>query len=370
MIFSGSFIKFQSGLRTASVSALVAGAIFAGTPGSPAEDNLACIGCHTTRGLTARLSESETLPLTIDMNAFGSSVHGSQSCTACHQNIREFPHPESSAESYRDFQLESSKRCETCHEEQARQGLDSIHTRILASGNKNAAVCIDCHGSHAIGKPDSPRHKMSTSCGRCHGIIYAQYAGSVHGQSLLESDNPDVPACTGCHESHTQEDPTTQAFRLKSPKICAECHANKSLMQKYNITADVFNTYVADFHGLTVTLFDKQHPDQPMNAAVCIDCHGIHDIQKVTAANSSVIKQNLLATCRKCHPEASLNFPDSWMGHFLPSRDRYPMVYWVNMFYRFLIPITIGGMLVFVLIDAGGRIVRRLRGEHVDGRGV
>jgi hypothetical protein len=58
------------------------------------------------------------------------------------------------------------------------------------------------------------------------------------------------------------------------------------------------------------------------------------------------------------------------MGHFLPSRDRYPLVYWVNVFYRFLIPITIGGMLVFVLVDAGGRIVRRLRREHVNGKGA
>jgi len=370
MIFDDLHGRFGLGLLAAGFSVLLAVAFCSGTPGVAAEGRDSCIGCHTTPGLTARFPGSETLPLTIDMDAFGSSVHGSQSCTACHQNIREFPHPENSAETYRDFQLENSRRCETCHDEQARQGLDSIHAHALASGNKNAAVCIDCHGSHAIGKPDSPRHMMSTNCGKCHGIIYAQYAGSVHGESLLQGDNPDVPACAGCHESHTQEDPTTQAFRLKSPKICAECHANKNLMQQYNITADVFNTYVADFHGLTVTLFDKQHPDQPMNAAVCTDCHGIHDIQKVTAANSSVIKQNLLATCRKCHPEASLNFPDSWMGHFLPWRVRYPLVYWVNMFYRFLIPITIGGMLLFVLIDAGGRIVRRLRGEHANGRGV
>jgi hypothetical protein len=139
-------------------------------------------------------------------------------------------------------------------------------------------------------------------------------------------------------------------------------------MGRYNITADVFNTYVADFHGLTITLFDKQHPDQKMNAAVCTDCHGIHDIEKVTDANSSVIKQNLLATCRRCHPDANLNFPDSWLGHFPPTRDRYPLVYWINVFYRFLIPSTIGGMVVFVLVDAGGRIVRRFRRRRAEGK--
>jgi len=361
MIFSDSFIKFQSSLRTASVSALVAGAIFAGTPGSPAEDNRACIGCHTTQGLATQFASSENLPLTISVASLKSSVHGTQNCTACHVDIWEFPHPESTAGSYREFQLEYSRQCERCHTEQAKLGLDSNHARALAAGNKNAAVCTDCHGSHAVAKPDSPRHRISTNCGGCHGAIYAQYTSSAHGQSLLESENPDVPVCTDCHEAHNQEDPTTQTYRLKSPKICATCHANETLMGKYNITADVFNTYVADFHGLTVTLFDKQYPDQRTNAAVCTDCHGIHDIQKVTAANSSVIKQNLLTTCRKCHPDASLNFPDSWMGHFTPTRDRYPMVYWINMFYKFLIPTTIGGMVVFVIIDAGGRIIRRLR---------
>jgi predicted CXXCH cytochrome family protein len=183
----------------------------------------------------------------------------------------------------------------------------------------------------------------------------------VHGKALLEDSNPDVPVCTDCHSSHKQEDPTTQTFRLKSPKLCAKCHGDANLMRKYNISPDVFNTYVADFHGMTVTLFEKEHPDQRVNTAVCTDCHGIHDMQKVTDANSTVVKENLLKTCRKCHPDASAGFPDSWVGHFPPTRDRYPLVYYVNLFYQLLIPITIGGMILFVLGDASGRIIRRCR---------
>lgn len=361
MIFTRSFSRFQRSLRAAGVSVIVAGAFFVGIPGYGAEDDIACIGCHTTQGLETQFASSEKLPLTIGIASLKSSVHGTQNCTACHTTIREFPHPEKTAGNYREFQLENSRQCETCHEDQAKLELDSNHARALEAGNENAAVCTDCHGSHAVGKPDSPRHRISTNCGWCHGIIYEQYTGSAHGQSLLETENPDVPVCTDCHEAHNQEDPTTQAFRLKSPRICAECHADEELMRKYNISPEVFNTYVADFHGLTVTLFDKQHPDQQMNAAVCTDCHGVHDIQKVTDANSSVIKENLLTTCRKCHPDASLNFPDSWLGHFPPSRDRYPLVYWVNLFYKLLIPSTIGGMVVFVLIDAAGRVIRRVR---------
>ena len=167
-----------------------------------------------------------------------------------------------------------------------------------------------------------------------------------------QTSNPDVPVCTDCHGVHHQDDPTTAAFRLKSPSICANCHGNAEMMQKYGISTDVMNTYVADFHGTTVTLFEKQSPDQQTNKAVCTDCHGIHDIKKVTSADATVVKQNLLTTCQKCHPDATTNFPDSWVGHWQPSATSNPLVYYVNLFYKILIPTVIGGMGLFVSIDA------------------
>ena len=327
--------------------------------------DISCVGCHTTRGLSTRFPSGEVLPLTVDVEGLNASVHKTLHCTSCHSGIQKYPHPKMTAAGYRVFQIESGKQCRPCHPNQFEQEMDSTHARAMSAGNLNAAICIDCHGSHAMRKPDQPRYKVSAQCGTCHGAIYAQYITSVHGKALLEGSNPDAPVCTDCHTSHKQEDPTTQAFRLRSPKLCAKCHANAKLMRKYNISPDVFDTYVADFHGMTVTLFEKENPDQRVNAAVCTDCHGIHDMQKVTDANSTVVKENLLNTCRRCHPEATTSFPDSWVGHFPPTRDRYPLVYYVNLFYRFLIPITIGGMVLFVLFDAGGRIVRRFRKGRV-----
>ena len=128
-----------------------------------------------------------------------------------------------------------------------------------------------------------------------------------------------MPVCTDCHGSHSQDDPTTAAFRLKSPDVCGKCHADAALMKKYGISTDVFNTYVADFHGTTVTLFEKQHPDQTTNKAVCTDCHGVHDIMSVTAADATVVKENLLTTCRRCHPDATANFPGQ-LGRPFPTQ--------------------------------------------------
>ena len=49
-------------------------------------------------------------------------------------------------------------------------------------------------------------------------------------------------------------------------------------MNKYEISTEVFDTYVADFHGTTVILFEHQDPNVETNKAVCYDCHGVHNI--------------------------------------------------------------------------------------------
>jgi cytochrome c553 len=130
-------------------------------------------------------------------------------------------------------------------------------------------------------------------------------------------------------------------------------------MSKYDISTDVFDTYVADFHGATVELFERQHPNQETNKAVCYDCHGVHNILPTSDENSRVIKQNLLTTCRQCHPDATDNFPASWTSHFKPSLENNTLVYLVDTFYAIFIPTIIGGFLVFIGADIFRRISDR-----------
>jgi aminopeptidase-like protein len=95
---------------------------------------------------------------------------------------------------------------------------------------------------------------------------------------------------------------------------------------------------------------------------VCTDCHGFHDITSVDDPTAGIaIKANLLIRCQRCHPSVtSENFTDAWMSHYVASPTRFPLVYYVNLFYKFFVPAVIGGMLVFVVSD----IVRR----RLDGR--
>jgi hypothetical protein len=248
------------------------------------------------------------------------------------------------------------EQCADCHESVGGEYADGIHAQSLAQGEANAPSCAECHGSHRIQPPDVPRTRVSDTCGTCHGEIYENYKSSVHGAALYGRDNPDVPVCTDCHAAHDIADPTTAAFRLSSPQMCGECHADEEMMAKYDISTDVFNTYVTDFHGTTVTLFQHNSPNEPTNKAVCYDCHGIHDIQSVTDATEEEIQARLLPTCQKCHPDATENFPASWLSHYVPSLEHYPLVYLVNIFYVVLIPTVLGGFLLFI----GSDIFRRV----------
>ena len=188
----------------------------------------------------------------------------------------------------------------------------------------------------------------------------------MHGQALT-TGNPDVPTCVDCHGVHTMLDPRTTSFRLNSPQLCAKCHADSTMMAKYGISTNVFDTYVSDFHGTTVTLFQRQSPDLPTNKPVCYDCHGVHNMQKITDENSPAFKANLLRVCQRCHPNATANFPASWLSHYEPSLQRFPLIYYVNLFYRIMIPLVIGLMVLYVLIEVISRTIRRSRGSGNEG---
>lgn len=346
----------------------------AGSSSPPVQiDNSSCLFCHSDPELNVELGSGELLPLTIDPGAFDLSTHGSSglTCVTCHSDIETFPHPERTAESIREFKLDYYTICKQCHEEQFNLTLDSVHQKAIAGGNNNAAVCTDCHNPHTQQKLtnantgellDYARLHIPQTCAQCHSAIYDQYRESVHGKALTEQGNLDVPTCIDCHGVHNIQSATTASFRNSTPFLCAECHTNNALMHKYGLSTEVLNTYVADFHGTTVVLFDKNFPDQPTNKPVCTDCHGVHDIARADDPNKGLqTRENLLARCQQCHPGATANFPDSWMSHYIPSAEKYPIVYYVNLFYKYFIPAVLGPMVLLVVMDFGRATINRFK---------
>ena len=359
-----------AGLALAALALSAGGA--SATPAAtapPAQgvDNETCLACHTQPDMRTTLPSGEELFLTIDRDVYNSSVHGEggYACVQCHIGYAGFPHEPIQVQTRREYSVRQATSCSRCHQQQHEQTLVNAHGQAQAAGKVEAAVCTDCHGAHNVESfEEKPRSAIPQTCQKCHSEIYALYEDSVHGAALIGEGNPDVPACTDCHGTHTVEGPSSvERFRLHSPEICARCHADKELMAKYGISTEVFETYLSDFHGKTV-LFQASVPGQETNKPVCIDCHSVHNILPPADPASTVnIQQNLLTTCQKCHPGAQENFPAAWLGHYSPSRENAPLVYFVDLFYKIFIPSVLGVMVVFVVTDAARRILNRRKGQ-------
>jgi hypothetical protein len=329
-----------------------------------------CLSCHGQPGQTFTLGNGELLDLYVPAELHQNSVHGQTgiACAQCHADVGEYPHPEWQAVDRRDATLKLNAVCQRCHNHQYELAQDGVHVSVRASGDRAGATCSDCHTAHEIPRLNDPQtHELLPEakvwipqrCGLCHSTIYEKYKGSVHGAALTEG-NPDVPTCIDCHGVHNMEDPRTAAFRLQSPQMCGQCHADEALMEKYGISTDVFETYVADFHGTTVTIFEQQHPDAEVNQAVCYDCHGVHDIGPTDDPEVGLqMQENLLATCQACHPDATTNFTAAWMSHYIPSPENYAVVYYVELFYKIFIPVVLGGMALLVVMDASRTAINR-----------
>jgi len=332
-----------------------------------------CLACHQQEGIALTLG-SESLPVTINPIRFGLSVHAEEgiACVDCHANISDYPHPNVQEKSIRDFSLVYNETCKECHEDQYLKAQDSVHQTAVNEGKENAPLCSNCHNPHTqtrvIGRESkqltiAARLHIPQTCAQCHSDKYEQYKASVHGKALTEEGNRDVPTCTDCHGVHKISDPTTASFRNSTPALCANCHTDPKIMDKYGISTKVLDTYVADFHGTTVKLFAEQFPDQPTNKAVCTDCHGVHDISRVDNPQTGIaLRENLLVKCQRCHPDATANFPGAWLSHYEPSPQHSPIVYYVNLFYKIFIPTVIGGMVFFILTDIYRRFVNRTKG--------
>ncbi|MBI3158515.1 MAG: cytochrome c3 family protein [Chloroflexi bacterium] len=325
--------------------------------------NRECLDCHAQPGMVLPFSDDDALYLTIDPILFGASSHGRRgyACVQCHLDISGYPHPQASAGTSRELRVSMVGVCQNCHAGAQEQYAGGRHAESVAGGNLEAAICSDCHNPHALNELGASRTKIAKTCEGCHSQIFDVYKESVHGDALLNDFNADVPSCIDCHDYHGTRGPTDPSFHLFSPDICARCHADESLMAKYGVNTQVFDTYISDFHGTTVSIFERIAPDQQTNKPVCVDCHGVHDIRKPTDENSNVIKQNLLGTCQRCHVDATPNFSDAWLGHYPPDLEHYAVVYLVDLFYKLFIPGTLTGMGFFIVTD----ILRQRR----EGRG-
>ena len=322
-----------------------------------------CLRCHQ-HAMGIRLRSGDKVSLKVDAAALEGSVHAKLGCYDCHFGFSGSQHPKRNFNSPRDFSIVQSEACRRCHFDKYTKTLESIHYTLLSQGNLKAPVCTDCHGAHTVVQARADKLQSSKRCGRCHQDIFGTYTKSVHGTALVQDHNTDVPICADCHTAHSIQGAHTQDYRDKVPEICGKCHGDGTLMKKYGLSPGVVNSYLQDFHGVTLKLYKHQKDATVPNGsrksiATCVDCHGIHDITKTTGPTTNLVKARLLKRCQKCHPGATDEFPDAWLSHYEPSLTNAPLVFLINLTYKFFIPFMLIGLILQILLHVWRYAVNR-----------
>ncbi len=269
--------------------------------------------------------------LSVDVDKFEHSVHGDRQCVDCHTNITQVPHPPT----------QIVVDCVSCHEKQwsvAQKGNDtkeiatmgfvakqiddfmrSIHAQpSQADQSHTNATCYNCHDAHYVYPPGTPvwsawRLNLPNTCGKCHTQELAAYATSIHGILVLQNHIPTAPICADCHTSHQIENPLLSSTRLVITKNCGSCHKEQ------------LKTYLGSYHGQVETLGYAY-------TAKCFDCHGNHTIQPVDDPRSTVFPANRIATCQKCHTNATAGFA-TFQPHGNPDDfQHYPYLWLASKF--------------------------------------
>jgi predicted CXXCH cytochrome family protein len=243
------------------------------------------------------------------------------------------------------FPTNIPKLCARCHREGQKAAVrytgeqhqiiehytESIHGKgLLKSGLTVTATCTDCHTAHhVLPKSDSASSvnvlNVPATCGRCHHGIQEQFLTSVHVKQIGKTEKQ-LPVCNDCHSAHTIRRADTDGFKLQIMTQCGRCHE------------DIAKTYFDTYHGKVSQLGYTK-------TAKCYDCHGAHEILPVADPRSHLSRENVVATCQKCHPGANRRFA----GYLTHATHHDPAKY-PYLFYTFW---GMTGLLVVTFVVSG-----------------
>lgn len=315
--------------------------------------NRACFKCHATNKTHFKFRNGEIIQKDVlPKKYYLMDVHAKDfPCTGCHAKYTEKFHPQiSQFASIKQYRLDRYYQCKPCHEEQYKGMTDGIHFKSLTAEDDTPPVCTDCHIHHKITSFKTHKQQAVETCGGCHLEVFEIYEKSIHGRELASGSNTDVPGCMDCHSPHANADPTLAKAHVASPHICKKCHADKELMDKYGLRSDVYETYLNDFHGVTNKFYEESGKEPPARIeAVCVDCHGFHDIQRVAEKDGAIDRKYVHQMCLKCHEGVPENFSSAWLSHYRPSVKHHPFVFLFTVFYWFMIPFTLGGLAIHLV---------------------
>ena len=218
-----------------AVSSLAFSLLLSLTQGAPAAGQAAspdgCLGCHGSAGMSAPRADKSIRSLSVDGQKFAGSVHGKiNQCVDCHAAMADVPHKDVSA-TLVEWRRKIPDLCAGCHAKQRDEYGVSAHGKaVIAGGNATAAVCSDCHSSHAIARPqaEAARLAMVKACASCHEKELRSYKITSHGK-ITTLGYGQTATCSDCHGGHAILPAGDRASRTHAASIlktCTECHSD------------------------------------------------------------------------------------------------------------------------------------------------
>lgn len=258
--------------------------------GKPAADPDAdCLACHNDKDLKS----DSGLSVYVDSGKRQTGVHAVLTCTSCHTDIKEFPHPRKVAKVV----------CATCHADQSADVPKSVH------GVLGSDVCEGCHGTAHY--TQAAAGVMPQRCAFCHKEVVREFLASAHG-GALKRGGPGSPTCEACHgPAHkivAAADTQSPVAKQNLPDTCASCHSNPAFLAKYQIPfAHPVGAYRLSVHGRALASGNQA-------AASCSDCHSSHAILPGRDSRSKTNHWNIPKTCGACHSEIASVYSQSVHG--------------------------------------------------------
>ncbi|MGO9324025.1 MAG: cytochrome b/b6 domain-containing protein [Terracidiphilus sp.] len=201
--------------------------------------------------------------------------------------------------------------CLTCHADATITSTDGHSVAVDTAKFKHSVhgtfSCVDCHSDvKSVPHDTTPKN---VTCDQCHADEGQGYAHSIHAQATSAGKIP--ASCQDCHgDVHaivSSDDLKSPVNRSNIPSTCGRCHGQKFLMESNGETAQPFLSYQSSVHGRAVA-------NGSQKAAVCTDCHGVHQILPASDPKSPISKVAVASTCGKCHTDVANTFTASIHG--------------------------------------------------------
>jgi cytochrome b subunit of formate dehydrogenase len=268
-------------------------------------NNTECLTCHSNK---------------VAPKAFAESPHGPNSCNSCHWDIKNVNEHVTEMKAKGPNAAPPPVDCSRCHDQEDSEYNRSVH-------HQNGFACTDCHsGIHELKAFTVDQKGIYDVCTTCHDG--SAYAASVHGRAAL-TGNTDAPVCTNCHGTggslHDIGAPKGMLSKRFHTDACAACHADKQKMARNHVDPLATKTYYEGLHG------EIEELGYPSLVAGCSDCHGGHDVLPLTDVKSAIASKNLVKTCGKCHPGANARFVQ-YIPHLNYSSPRRPVFHRATLF--------------------------------------